>query len=126
MTTEGASKRVPELFQGWKRTHIGISNSPTLRTQPSSVARLIFKPMSLSRIMLCQMQGRVIAILADDRLDDDAVTRQALLDDRGGRGAETTSAISWPQTPPSPTGRPKKLAYAFSSKAAFSDSDPAC
>ena len=27
------------------------------------------------------MQGRVIAILADDRVDDDAVTRQALLDD---------------------------------------------
>ena len=27
------------------------------------------------------MQGRVIAIFADDRLDDDPVTRQALLDD---------------------------------------------
>src|ERR1700687_1589986 len=27
------------------------------------------------------MQGRVIAIFADDRIDDDAVTRQALLDD---------------------------------------------
>ena len=34
------------------------------------------------------MQGRVIAIFADDRLDDDPVTRQALLDDpcRQGRG----------------------------------------
>ena len=35
----------------------GISNSPTLRTQPSSVARLIFKPMSLSRIRLCRCRG---------------------------------------------------------------------
>jgi hypothetical protein len=40
------------------------------------------------------MQGRVIAIFADDRLDDDLVTRQALLDDRGGRGAETTPRSS--------------------------------
>jgi hypothetical protein len=27
------------------------------------------------------MQGHVIAILADDRVDDDSVTRQAFLDD---------------------------------------------
>jgi hypothetical protein len=41
------------------------------------------------------MQGRVIAIFADDRLDDDPVTRQALLDDpwRQGR-AETTPRSS--------------------------------
>ncbi len=32
------------------------------------------------------MQGRVITILADDRLDDDAVTRQALLDDPWRQG----------------------------------------
>src|SRR6201987_2955062 len=33
------------------------SNSPTFRTQPSSVARLIFKPRSLSRITLCRCSG---------------------------------------------------------------------
>src|SRR5712692_3420504 len=32
------------------------------------------------------MQGRVIAIFADDRLDDDPVTRQALLDDPSRQG----------------------------------------
>jgi hypothetical protein len=32
------------------------------------------------------MQGHVIAIFADDRLDDDPVTRQALLDDSWGQG----------------------------------------
>jgi hypothetical protein len=32
------------------------------------------------------MQGQVIAILADDRLDDDPVTRQALLDDPRRQG----------------------------------------
>src|SRR3984893_9401075 len=32
------------------------------------------------------MQGRVIAIFADDRLDDDPVTRQALLDDPWRQG----------------------------------------
>jgi hypothetical protein len=36
------------------------------------------------------------------------------------------SAIPWRPTPPAPTGRPKKLVYAFSSNAAFSDADPAC
>ena len=32
------------------------------------------------------MQGQVIAILADDRLNDDPVTRQALLDDPWRKG----------------------------------------
>jgi hypothetical protein len=32
------------------------------------------------------MQRRVIAIFADDRLDDDPVTRQALLDDPWRQG----------------------------------------
>jgi hypothetical protein len=32
------------------------------------------------------MQGQVIAILADDCLDDDPVTRQALLDDPWRQG----------------------------------------
>ena len=32
------------------------------------------------------MQGRVIAIFADDRVDDDSVTRQALLDDPWRQG----------------------------------------
>ena len=36
------------------------------------------------------------------------------------------SPISWRPTPPSPTGRSKKLAYAFSSNAVSSDGDPAC
>jgi hypothetical protein len=36
------------------------------------------------------------------------------------------SAISWRPTPPSPTARPKKLAYAFSSNAVSSDGDPVC
>ncbi len=40
------------------------------------------------------IQGRVIAILADDRLDDDPVTRQALLDNPGGSGAEKTPSSS--------------------------------
>src|ERR1017187_6474022 len=40
------------------------------------------------------MQGRVIAIFADDRLDDDPVTRQALLDDPWRRGAGTTPRSS--------------------------------
>ncbi|MGC2109674.1 MAG: hypothetical protein WA655_09165 [Candidatus Korobacteraceae bacterium] len=35
----------------------GISNSPTFRTQPSSVARLISRPRSLPRIMLCRYRG---------------------------------------------------------------------
>ena len=35
-------------------------------------------------------------------------------------------AISWPPTPPAPNDRPRKLAYAFSSSAAFSDGDPVC
>jgi len=36
------------------------------------------------------------------------------------------SAIDWPPTPPPPTERPKKLAYAFSSNAATSNGDPVC
>jgi hypothetical protein len=40
------------------------------------------------------MQRRVIAVFADDRLDDDPVTRQALLDDPGGSGADTTPSFS--------------------------------
>src|ERR1039457_6874495 len=36
------------------------------------------------------MQGRVIAIFADDRVDDNPVTRQSLLDDPGRQGAGTT------------------------------------
>jgi len=40
------------------------------------------------------MQGCVITILADDRVDDDPVTRQALLDDPCGSGAATTPSSS--------------------------------
>jgi hypothetical protein len=40
------------------------------------------------------MQGRVIAVLADNSVDDDPVSRQALLDDPWGRGAETTPSSS--------------------------------
>ena len=40
------------------------------------------------------MQGRVIAILADDRIDNDAVTRRRFSMIRGGSGAETTPSSS--------------------------------
>jgi hypothetical protein len=40
------------------------------------------------------MQRRVVAILADNRVDDDAVTRQAFLDDPWRQGAETTPSSS--------------------------------
>jgi hypothetical protein len=43
------------------------------------------------------MQGSLIAIFADDRVDDDPVTRQTLLDDPWRRGAETTPRSSHDQ-----------------------------
>jgi len=42
------------------------------------------------------------------------------------KSVRAASAISWPPTPPAPNDRPKKLIYAFSSNAAFSDGDPMC
>jgi transposase len=42
------------------------------------------------------------------------------------KSRRAASAISWPPTPPSPTGWLKRLAYAVSSNAGSSDGDPAC
>src|ERR1019366_1184974 len=72
----------------------GTSNSPTLRTQPSSVARLISKPMSLSRITLCRCSGVWLQYL----LTTVSMTMRSLAMHfsmiRGGRGAETTPSSS--------------------------------
>src|SRR5271165_4215448 len=73
---------------------IGISNSPTFRTQPSSVARLISKPMSLSRIMLCRYRGVWLQYL----LMTVSMTMRSLARHfsmmRGGSGAATTPSSS--------------------------------
>src|ERR1019366_1513554 len=73
---------------------IGISNSPTLRTQPSSVARLISKPRSLSRITLCRCSGVWLQYL----LTTVSMTMRSLARHRSmirrGKGAETTPSSS--------------------------------
>src|SRR5271157_5753930 len=46
------------------------------------------------------MQGSVIAVLADDRVDDDAITRQTLLDDPGWqRGRKHSKFLTRPASP---------------------------
>jgi hypothetical protein len=58
---------------------IGINNSPTLRTQPSSVCATDFQAGVSFQNHALPMQGIVIAIFTDDRVDDNPVTGEALL-----------------------------------------------
>jgi len=77
----------------WRRP-TGTSNWPTCSTQPSKVARLNSSPVSRRQNRALPVQRRVVAVLADDGVDHNAVADQALLDIRGGSGAATTPCSS--------------------------------
>jgi len=63
------------------------SNGPRNRFGPSRPRRSAdFQAEVPFQNQTLPMQRRVVAILADDRVDDDAVTRQALLDDPWWQG----------------------------------------